>query len=218
LIAGCAQRPFSGFAARFPFRSTSQDVDGLHNALPATQMQELAALAQRAPTMSPAERQQVASQLSGRLETERDPLLRRQMVAVLGSWSTPEAAAGLQRALSDEDPDVRQAACRAWQRHGGPQAIEALAGVIANDGDVDVRLAAVSAIESFRDPSAMRALSVALDDADPALQYRAVQVLRSVTGQDYGSDLQAWRQLAQGGMPPQTKEVSFARRLTDWFR
>jgi hypothetical protein len=42
---------------------------------------------------------------------------------------------------------------------------------------------------------------MALDDPDPALQRRAVESLRQVTGRDFGNDVVAWRTYVQGGEP-----------------
>ena len=37
--------------------------------------------------------------------------------------------------------------------------------------------------------------------------------MKSVTGKDYGGDVQAWRQLAAGGNPPPPEAPSIASRV-----
>jgi hypothetical protein len=39
-------------------------------------------------------------------------------------------------------------------------------------------------------------LARALEDADPAVQYRAVASLKKVSGRDLGNDVNAWREWA----------------------
>ena len=68
--------------------------------------------------------------------------------------------------------------------------------------DADVKLAAAQALGKINSPESIQALAVALDDRDPAMQYVGVQSLKSITGKDYGPDVQAWRQVAAGGTPP----------------
>jgi HEAT repeat protein len=109
------------------------------------------------------------------------------------------SAAVLQAALGDTEVDVRVAACHAWGQRKGPEAVEHLTRVIASDTNIDVRLAATRALGETRERGAIAPLAEALVDADPAMQHRAVESLRSVTGEDFGSDVNAWRQYAQSG-------------------
>ena len=59
----------------------------------------------------------------------------------------------------------------------------------------------------------MTALVVALDDRDPALQYVGIQSMKSITGKDYGGDVESWRLVATGGDPPAPKAPSIAERI-----
>jgi HEAT repeat protein len=81
------------------------------------------------------------------------------------------------------------------------------------DEDIDVRLAAADALGKIKSPEAMQALSVALEDRDPAMQYAGVQSMKSISGKDYGPDVQAWRQVAAGQSPPPPETPSLAERL-----
>jgi HEAT repeat protein len=76
-----------------------------------------------------------------------------------------------------------------------------------------VRLAATEALGKIKSPDSVKALAAALEDRDPALQYVGVQSMKSVTGKDYGPDVQAWRQVASGGTPPPEHQPSMAERL-----
>jgi hypothetical protein len=58
------------------------------------------------------------------------------------------------------------------------------------------------------------ALGVALEDPDPAMQYRAVNSLRAISGRDLGNDVQQWRLYVKGQLP---EEPTFAERLRRLF-
>ena len=88
-----------------------------------------------------------------------------------------------------------------------------LANVLRVEKDIDVRLAATEALGKIKSPEAIQALVIALDDRDPALQYVGVQSMKSITGQDYGPDVQAWRTVATGGSPAPPETPSLAERL-----
>ena len=102
---------------------------------------------------------------------------------------------------------------RARPRAAESASVKSLESSLRADEDIDVRLAAAEALGKIKSPEAVQAIRVALDDRDPALQYAGVQSMKSITGQDYGPDVQAWRQVAAGGTPPAAETPSLAERL-----
>lgn len=180
---------------------------------PKQQVRQLQDLAASSGGLDMAARQRVSGDLVFRLGRESDPLIRVEIVRALGAFVTPGTIAGLRTAMDDSDPTVRVAACQVWAQCGGPEAIGVLAERLGSDTDVDVRLAATQALGAFSDPAAYRALTIALDDSDPALQYRAIDSLRRSSGREFGNDIASWRQFAQGGNPPPVPKPSFAERL-----
>ena len=76
-----------------------------------------------------------------------------------------------------------------------------------------MRLAAAEALGNIKSPDAIQALTVALDDRDPAMQYAGVQSMKSITGKDYGGNVQTWRQVAAGQTPPPIPAPSIAERM-----
>jgi HEAT repeat protein len=119
----------------------------------------------------------------------------------------------LDAGLADENHAVRIACCQALGRRGEATSVAGLANVLRAEKDIDVRLAAAEALGKIKSPESIQALVVALDDRDPALQYVGVQSMKSLTGQDYGPDVQAWRSVATGGSPPPPEAPSLAERL-----
>ncbi len=180
-------------------------------------MAELRALAKTGPPTSPDQQQRVARELAEEFRGEEDPLIRAQIVWALAKFETDEAAAVLREATEDSSADVRIAACRAWGDRAGPEAIQLLGQRISGDTNADVRLAAARGLGETGDRSAATPLGVALEDADPALQYRAVLSLRKITGKRFGNDVNRWRQYVNGETPTTSQPMSIAQRLRGLF-
>ena len=45
------------------------------------------------------------------------------------------------------------------------------------------------------------------------MQFVGVQSMKSITGKDYGGDVDAWRQVAAGAAPPEPTAPSIAERI-----
>jgi HEAT repeat protein len=166
--------------------------------------------------METAERDRTAAQLAAAVETETDPLVRAQLMRTLGHFAAPQVVAALAVGLEDGEADVRIAACEALGRIGDARSAELLSRSIAGDTDADVRLAALRAAASLDEPGIVAGIAVALDDPDPALQYRAIRSLEQVTGKYYGNDVGLWRQYAAGQAPAEPSP-SVAERLRRLF-
>jgi len=184
---------------------------------PCERMAELRELAKRAGSMSPAEQEQTGRSLAEQFRTEGDPLIRAQMVRALREFQTAEASAVLGEAMEDSSIDVRIVACQAWGGRSGPQAVDLLGQRIGSDTNIDVRIAAARALGETGDQKAVDKLGLALDDADPALQYRAVLSLQKVTGKHLDNDVNQWRQYVKGETPTPAQPTSVAERLRHLF-
>ena len=217
LSAGCNGGPFPEAAALNPYYRQQWRADEEAGPTYYTRLQEYQRLQRRAPQMSPEEQEQVAIHMAQLLGEETNGLLRREIVVTLGHVSAPSALTPLRAALSDANPDIRVTACRAWSRRGGPEAVAALAGAARDDQALDVRLAATQELGKFSGPQVIEALAVPLNDKDPALQFTAVESLRSTTGRNYGSDVAGWRAFVQGSSSQPPAGPSLADRVRDLF-
>lgn len=213
LAIGCNSGPFADI--NNPFARDDLEMEKQYGPTPPEQLGSLRALRARASEISTAEQERLSLELAKRVQNEVDPVMRTEVVRALGEMKTPSAVAGLRAALNDSDPEVRVAACDGWRNQSGPEAIMILAERLGSDTNIDVRLAATKALGGFDQPAAVQALGLALDDPDPALQHRAVLSLKESSGKDYGNNLEAWRQFARGGQPPE--ERTFASRLRQYF-
>ena len=133
----------------------------------------------------------------------RDPvlLMRLHAIDLLTQLNNQAATDALRTATTDPDTDVRIAAVKAVGKLPANVAVNQLQEVIGSDTNIDVRLAATRALGNFQGQSAVNALSLALQDRDPALQIRATESLARATGQSMGRDVAAWQQYVDGHAP-----------------
>ena len=158
-------------------------------------------LADRADRMPADQKQQLSSQLAAEYQQEADPLIRLEMLRTLAHFRTESAAEVLRTAVNDSDTDIRIVACGLWGDWGGPDAVAVLKETFTRDSDVDVRLAAARALGKTADSAAVALLGTALDDPNPAMQVRAVQSLRQVTGKSFDGDVDAGGSMSRAKRP-----------------
>ncbi len=210
---GCARSQPRKWYDPFGLFAKKED-PGPPKVLPSSErIKVLRELAKRAQELAPAEQQKASSEIAQALSNEDDTLVRAQMLRTIAVMPTKTAGAMLAAGLQDSDRDVRVACCEAWGQRGGDDAVRLMTDAFANDADVDVRLAAARALGELKDPRAVQTLGGALDDQNPAIQYRAIESLRKITGKTY-IDIKDWRQFVQGKEPEQP---SIAARLRQMF-
>jgi HEAT repeat protein len=184
---------------------------------PRERIAELRKLAKQAAASGAGGREQIAAQVAASYFKEPDPLVRLEIIRVLGACPGATAESTLREAAKDKDADVRVAVCRSFGKHRGATASEVLRERLAGDSDVDVRLTAAEALGGIRDPASVTALAAALDDRDPAMQYQAVQSLRRVAPTDLGNDVDRWRQYVKDGSIAPAKPFSLAETVRSLF-
>lgn len=217
LTAGCAAGPFEELAWLNPIHrqewaKDDHDVNNYHNRL-----KEYRTIASSIGQMTPARQDTLAQDLALEFENESDPLYRVEIVRALGAAKSPAAEGGLQKAIKDSNRDVRIAACVAWRKRGGEAASKTLQETVIGDTDREVRIAAVRSLGELKDPAALRNLGLAMEQGDPAMQYACIESMKKISGKDYGSNLSAWQELAEGGQPAEEPK-SIAQGLQSIFR
>ena len=218
-VGGCADGPFGGLATWNPYYHSQWEKDEQAGPTFHTQLAELRAIRENPTGLSPDEQRRIIPTLAEIVQNSTNTVLRAEAVLTLAEFPAPETIPALQLAMNDEIADVRIAACRAWGRRGGSEALDALSKTVSNDSDLDVRLAATTQLAKFQEQQSLQALAVALNDKNPALQHRAVQSLKSVSGQDYGDNVPAWRDFVEGRSPALPEPPTIAERLRSmsWF-
>jgi hypothetical protein len=184
---------------------------------PAMRVDAVAQFATRSTRVDSPEQRELSDQLARQIQIEPDPLVRLAVVDAIAEFRTPMAQQVLEAGLDDKDAPVRAACCQVLGKRGDAASVPKLANVLRLDKDIDVRLAAAAALGNINSPETMPALVAALDDRDPALQYVGVQSMKTLTGKDYGPNVEAWRQVAAGGAPP-PEAPSLAERIRNAAR
>jgi hypothetical protein len=216
-LAGCADGPFGSLASINPYYRSEWQKDEQHGPTFHAQLAELRVIRQNPNGLPPNERASVVPLLSGIVQNSPNAVLRAEAVLTLAEFPTPDAIPALRLAATDEEADVRIAVCRALGRRKDSEALQILSQTISDDSDLDVRIAAATELARFpKQQQAVQALGLALNDKDPALQHRAVQSLKDITGQGYGDSVPAWRDFVEGRTPNPPAPPSIAERLSQF--
>jgi hypothetical protein len=215
VVAGCATPDAPNLLALGRKQDRTDTVPGI--VPPAERIAVLRKLGQKAAWAKGAERERTSADLATAFREEGDPIIRAEIVRAIGAYGTASSQSVVRAALEDSDRDVRVAACDAIGKQHTPEAVTLLSAALGRDVDVDVRLAAARALGRTGQPTAVSALAEALEDRDPAMQFRAVESLELCTGEDFGRDVNRWRQYVHGQTPPPPEPVSIAQRIRGLF-
>lgn len=217
VLTGCADGPFGRFASLNPIYTKEWAADEAYGPTPYQQHRSLLERAETAGSQPAHVQQQWSQEMLGILQHNDNIVMRTAAIGVLSQLPTPAARHGLRNAIADENPQVRIAACDAWRSIRDTEAMDHLARTLGSDTNDDVRIAAARALGDFQHPSAVQALGLALDDSDPALQFRAVQSLKTAAGRDFGDNVPAWRDFVAGRIPDVSERTSWRDNFTDLF-
>ncbi len=198
MASGCADLDI--LPTWVPFQGPVSDVlPGVKT--PAERIAELKKLGEASASASADEKARISQQLAESIKTEKDPLIRIEIIRALGHYPGTAADAILKAALNDADMHVRVAACEAWGKRNNAEAVKTLSEALRGDVDADVRLAAAKALGETKNAEAVKPLGEALADSDPAMQYRAVLSLERVTGKSLDGSVDRWQQYVKGEQP-----------------
>lgn len=195
-VAGCAELNWLNPISRKQWAEDERILPSYYSHL-----KRIRAIESEAPRMDPMEQQRVANELSRLIREDENVTLRIAAVKSLAGFPAELSMPGVQFAAADANPDLRVAACEALGKVGNSAAVDILAALVEHDEQLDVRIAATRQLASFSDPQSLRALGIALDDTNPALQFRAMQSLKVASGRNYGDDIAMWRSWIRGEQP-----------------
>jgi hypothetical protein len=214
---GCVEGPLGRFAQLNPMIRKQWAEDEKYGPTFHRRLADLRGLRAVAARLDPQKKEDIARDVAQHLPAETNPVIRAEMVAILGELGTGSCPPALRVAIADSDKDVRIAACRASAKLGENDGLPILIALMEQETDVDVRLAVIAELGRFSDQMAVNMLGNALDDNDPAIQHMAVQSLKTSTRRDYGDSIPAWRDYVQGREPQLPPAPSLAERIANWF-
>ena len=161
-----------------------------------TRIKKLAERSKTVKSESTQNQQEFTQDLVRMMLEEHDPRVRSKILETAAEYDTAAATAICAGAMQDPNEMVRIRACNVWAKRGGAEAVQLLATRFQTDADLDVRLRALKMLGELKDKQAIPVLARALEDGDPAVQYRAVASLKQVSGRDLGNDVNTWREWA----------------------
>ncbi len=179
-------------------------------------IKDLKAMREAGPGTDPAVHESKAAELARKIQTERDPLVRAQIIRTIEIYPTRLTSAVLHAATNDPEPAVRIACAESWGKRTTDEAVEHLSELYKKDESIDVRLAAIKGLGATKNQTAVQKLAPALDDKDPALQFVAIQSLQTITGADLGYDVTKWREYLKNP-PAERPQQGVADRLRQLF-
>lgn len=217
LILACAGLAFvTGCAGNGLFaKKANPDASGIM--APSEEIAALREMRETAAKVSPDEQQRRSKLLAKAIRREEDALIRAEILKTLEKYPTETATEVLSAGSRDPDPDVRITVCEVLGHRNDSASVATLGELLNGDSNIDVRLAAARALGESRDPAAVQQLGKALEDPDPAMQYRVVQSLHTVTGKDLGNDANRWRLYVRGELPKSEESISLGERLRRLF-
>jgi HEAT repeat protein len=132
---------------------------------------------------------------------DEDPAVRAAAARGLANHGQPAHAALLIEALADKEDLVRLEAARGLQRLHSDDAIAPLMQAMrepdprskaAAEPNPEVRAEAAGALGQYARVEVLQGLMDGLDDSDLSVNRACLSSLKTLTGQDYGLDHQAW--------------------------
>lgn len=172
---------------------------------PRAQVKALQLLAQQAGGYNQADQAQIVGELAALFNQEKNPYLKVEIIRTLNRYPLPRVEEVLAGALTDSHQEVRVETVRAWTDRRSPHSVGALIRAYESEDNLDVRLEALRGLGVLGGDPAVNTLAQALQNSDPAIQFRAVQSLEQATKLPYGNNIAAWKAHFEGRpVPPAT--------------
>ena len=214
LGAGCVDGPLYALKKVNPYYRSQWDKDLQLGPTYEQRMAELNLLKEQLPAMSATQQTAWAERLATIVANDASPELRARAVLTMGAIQSQETVEALNIASGDDNEKVRLAACKAWKSQQGAAARDMLLSLAQRDSETtSVRKAAVDSLAAFDEAEVRTALGRLLDDSSPAIQFQVAQSLKTMSGRDYGGDLESWKHYLAGENIPEPPTESVAEEL-----
>lgn len=200
---GCVDGPLYAIKRINPYYTRQWKADEAHGPTYEQRFAELAYVENRLPAMDASEQAEWSARLADLVATDPSPEMRARAVRAVAQLPTPAATKALNQASADDSEKVRMVACEAWAIHGGTSARDMLLSIAQRDDETtSVRRAAVASLSEFPEAEVQNALAKLIDDTSPAIQFAVAQSLKTQTGQDFGGDIEGWKQYIASNNAP----------------
>jgi len=126
------------------------------------------------------------------LAEDPDPLVRSAAILALGRAGEATYRPTIVAGLEDSSPIVRADAAVSLDRMPGLEAVDPLSQHAVDDADPEVRVRCIRALRHYRRRSVLQTLILCVDREQLAQRRIAREVLREMTGEDFGYDSRLW--------------------------
>lgn len=191
-LTGCHDGPLYALKYTNPYFHHEWQQDRAFGVTDHQRRQELLKLAKVIDRMEPKEQAFWYQQVQNIMESDPSPEMRRLCVLTAAKVATPDALTLIETGLKDDNLIVQMQACKALGDRNEPRAAQILATTIGSTSELDVKHAAIEAIAQHDGKTAVNSLRLVLDDLNPATTDLAINSLRTVTNEDYGTDPAEW--------------------------
>lgn len=193
MTTGCMDGPFYAMKRINPYYRAQWRADRKLGPTFEDRLDEILLVEKQLPKMSPSEQGEWVTKLNEIIREDSSPEMRARATRAIALANSPTVDQALNAASSDEVEKVRLAACKAWAVRGGKPARDMLMSLAQADESNSVRQSAIDGLAKFDDPEVVKSLAILLDDSSPAVQSSVVGSLASITGEQYGGDIDQWR-------------------------
>ncbi len=205
-IPGCTDGPFFQMKKLNPYIQSQWRKDREKAVVYSQRVDEMRLLRRQISKMPVEEQTRWIAKLTDVLQTETSPELRREGVMVLQEvMDRQDAVAAVTPLIQDKNDKVRLAVAQTLGKHPNPEAASALMTMAQSDTSRVVQLAATESLGKHPSEEVRRFLASKLEDRSPAMQYQASLALKSITGKNYGGDIDAWKRHLAGEEVPEPK-------------
>ncbi len=211
-LAGCMDGPFYAMKRMNPVFQANWRADREFGPTFEDRMTELKLLESQVASMPAEEQAEWAIRLEKLVRDDASPEIRSRAILVAAQLPGEAAERTLNIASADKVEKVRLTACKAWQRRGGNAARDMLLSLAVADDSNSVRQSAIDQLAVFNEPEVLRSLSSLLEDKSPAVQYQVAESLAALTGEDYGGDIDGWKQY-MAALTPNLDDGSSASKV-----
>lgn len=202
LFSGCMDGPFYHLKRLNPYYISRWNADRKYGPTFDDRMNELQDVEKRLPAMDLVTQNEWSERFEELIRDDPSPELRCVATRCVATIDSPAAERALNTASADEIEKVRFAACKAWEKRGDAKARDMLLSLAQADESNTIRQAAVVSLASFNDPEVLRTLGNLMEDPSPAIQYNVAQSLATLTGENYGGDVEGWKKYLAANVPP----------------
>ncbi len=124
--------------------------------------------------------------------SDTDPLVRAAAAHALGMHGFGQDAMLITPLLSEDSKIVRWESAKALQRIHNPEAVGVIITAMLGDDDPDVRMEAASSLGQYPEHRVVEALISALGDRSLSVNQLSRRSLRTLTGEDFGTQRGDW--------------------------